>query len=251
MSGTRAGGEPEIRLFGFHHAGGSSALYHGWADRLPESWDVRWMDAPGHGKLMGRQLITELDALTRYFQEQIEPELDVPYAFFGHSMGGIVAFELAHRLIGEGRTPPVWLGLSACRAPSAAPLEIQKHLLDDDQFREHVRGLRGTPALLLDDPGLWGIFGPLIRADLRLVETWQPDLSRAALDLPLTVFGGHGDTHAPQSQLAQWAGQSENFIGPRMLDGDHFYFSEDPGPLLEHIVRDVRSALGAVPNLSQ
>ncbi|WP_328311791.1 alpha/beta fold hydrolase [Streptomyces sp. NBC_00442] len=251
MSGTRANTAPRVRLFGFHHAGGSSTLFNTWQDRLPEGWDGRWLDAPGHGNLMGRPLIDDLDLLTRHFLDRIEPELDEPYAFFGHSMGGIVAFELAHRLVAEARTPPVWLGLSACRAPSATPLAVRRHTLDEDGFRHHVRALGGTPDVLLDDPGLWGIFGPLIRADLRLVETWRPDPERPPLPLPLSVFGGREDRHAPADQLAQWSGQSEKFLGTRLLDGAHFYFSDDPDPLIGHIAQDVRTALGALTDPAQ
>ncbi|MFJ5533581.1 thioesterase II family protein [Streptomyces sp. NPDC093261] len=243
MSGTATRHTTELRLFGFHHAGGSSSLFHPWRRLLPAGWELRALDAPGHGTLMGQRPIDDLDALLTHFLDVVRPEPEVPYAFFGHSMGGVVAYELTRRLIAEGRVPPVWLGVSACRAPGT-PLAVRRHALDDEELRRSVAELGGTPAQLLDDPALWGIFGPLIRADLRLVETWHSEPGEP-LRLPLSVFGGRGDVSPPPEQLTAWAGRSAAFLGMRLFDGGHFYFGADPQPLLTHVVRDVRTAVEA------
>ncbi|MFJ9606252.1 thioesterase II family protein [Kitasatospora sp. NPDC101176] len=247
LSGFEVNGATTIRLFGFHHAGGSGTLFHGWQDRLPAGWEVQALDAPGHGSLMGRELIDELDRLVGYFLDQVRPGDDVPYAFFGHSMGGIVAYELARRLVGEGAVPPVWLGISACRAPRSAPPVVLRHTLSEAQLRRHVRELGGTPEQLLDDPRLWEIFGPIIRADLRLVEQWRPAHAEP-LPVPLTVFRGRDDALATPGRVAAWEAESTAFRGLRTLDGDHFYFGADPAPLLRHLVEDVRSACTALPH---
>ncbi|MFF3515884.1 thioesterase II family protein [Streptomyces sp. NPDC002573] len=243
MSGIVTRPTTEVRLFGFHHAGGSSALFHPWRRLLPEGWELRALDAPGHGTQMRHQPIDDLDDLLAHFLDVVPPEPELPYAFFGHSMGGIVAYELTRRLIAEGRVPPVWLGVSACRAPGT-PLTAHRHRLDDEGLRRSIAELGGTPAQLLDNPALWEIFGRLIRCDLRLVETWRSEPG-PPLRVPLTVFGGRDDVSPPPEQLAAWTGRSSAFLGMRMFDGGHFYFGADPQPLLTHVVRDVRTAVDA------
>lgn len=233
----------EVRLFGFHHAGGSSSLYQGWDRLLPSGWELRALDAPGHGKLMGQRPLDDFDDLMEFFAGVVRPELTVPYALFGHSMGGVVAYELAHRLVEQGCAPPVWVGVSACRAPGS-PLPVQRHLISDEELRRHIGDLGGTPRQLLDDPDLWGLFAPLIRADLRFVETWRSPADRR-LSVPLSVFGGTEDAHASPERLAAWAVHSDTFLGTRLFDGGHFYLADDPRPVLDRLVQDVRLALDA------
>lgn len=107
----------ELRLFVFHHAGGSHLPYRDWPGRFPAGWDVRTPDAPGHGLLMDRPAIGDALRLVDHFRTELDAELTGPYALFGHSMGGLIAYELTRRLVAEGRTPPVWLGLSARGTP--------------------------------------------------------------------------------------------------------------------------------------
>jgi surfactin synthase thioesterase subunit len=238
-----------VRLFAFHHAGGSQALYRDWPGRLPAAWDVRLMDAPGHGKLFGEPHIDDLGALAEFFLAAIESELDVPYAFFGHSMGGMVACELTHRLLARGHTPPRWLGLSSCRAPGMRP-QVLRHLLSDEELRRSVAGMGGTPDMVFEDPDLWEVFGPIIRADLRLVETPRPAYD-VPLPVPVNVYGGREDTSIPREQLVAWEECCTDFRGLQLFDGGHFYFQADPGPLLELIARDVRQALGTASDAAR
>ena len=246
MSGTteRGAETAPLRLFAFHHAGGSRALYQGWAGRLPAGWELRTPDAPGHGTLFGQPLVDDLDRLVDHFLERIGPELTEPYALFGHSMGGMVACALTHRLVDEGRTPPVWLGVSATRLPGTPPLTGPRHTLDDQQLRDYIRDMGGTPREVLDDPDMWELFAPLIRADFRVVDAPRPKYERP-LPVPLSAFGGRFDASLPPERLTGWAGECEEFLGLRLFDGGHFYLSTEPGPgpLVEQVVKDLRTVL--------
>ncbi|MEU3723187.1 alpha/beta fold hydrolase, partial [Streptomyces sp. NPDC031705] len=217
-----------MRLFVFHHAGGSHFLYRDWPGLFPAGWDVRLLDAPGHGRLMGQPPYVDAAALADHFLAALDSELDVPYALFGHSMGGLIAYELALRLSGAGRTPPAWLGMSGRGAPGhGSRRRVPRHLLADEDLRRELAALGGTPAEVLDHPGMWQMFEPVIRADLRLVETWRPDLS-AAPRTAVSVFGGVSDPSVPHGHLAAWAGRTEHFIGMHLFEGGHFYFLPDP-----------------------
>jgi len=143
----------------------------------------------------------------------------------------------------------VWLGLSSCRAPGTRP-SVPRYTLSDEELRRSVAELGGTPAVVLEDPTLWEVFGPIIRADLRVVEAPRPRHAQP-LTVPVTVFGGRDDESVPQEQLTAWTGCCTDFRGLRLFEGGHVYFSDDPGPLVEHVVRDVTAALDAVPDPSR
>lgn len=236
---------PALRLFVLHHAGGSHLLYRHWPAGLPGTWDVRLLDAPGHGFLIDEPLITDAGRLADYLLRGIEPELTVPYALFGHSMGAVLAYEITRRAIDRGLPLPVWVGLSARPAPQAAGAGGGPRELSDDELRARLRRLGGMPEGLIDDAGLWARFSPVIRGDLRLVANWRPAADAAPLPVALSAFAGREDHSAGPPLMAGWEAHSEHFLGLRAFDGGHFYFQDDPGPLLRHIERDAARALDA------
>ncbi|MFJ9213870.1 thioesterase II family protein [Streptomyces sp. NPDC102264] len=233
----------ELRLFVFHHAGGSHLSYRDWPGRFPAGWEVCPVDAPGRGLLAERPGIGDAGRLVDHFRGELDAGLQGRYALFGHSMGGLVAYELTRRLLAEGRTPPLWLGLSARGTPRPGGEGTRRHLLDDTGLRRELAAMGGTPAAVLEDPELWELFGPAIRTDLRLVETWRPAPDPAPLPVPLSVFGGTGDTVTPPARLAGWAGRTEHFLGMHLFEGGHFYFQPDPAALTGQITQDIRRAL--------
>lgn len=241
MNSTR----PALRLFVLHHAGGSHLLYRTWPAALPSSWDVRLLDAPGHGLLLDRERITDAGRLADHLLEGIEAELDCPYALFGHSMGALLTYEITRRILARGLPLPVWAGLSARTAPQPAGQGTRYHQLPDAELRERLRLLGGTPGDVLEDPDLWALFEPVIRADLRLVETWRPDPDAAVLPVALSAYAGGTDHSAPPASMTGWARHFAPFLGLRVLDGGHFYFADDPSPLLRQIQRDATAALDA------
>ncbi|MDG4863728.1 alpha/beta fold hydrolase [Streptomyces sp. T-3] len=233
----------ELRLFVFHHAGGSHLPYRDWPSRFPADWDVRLLDAPGRGLLSGRPAIGDADELVDYFRTTLAPELTGRYALFGHSMGGLIAYELTRRMLDEGRTPPIWLGLSARGVPRPDRAHGHRHLLPDVELRRELAAMGGTPAAVLDDPEMWALFGPAIRGDLRLVETWSPAPETGPMPVPLSVYGGTEDATVPAARLSPWAERAEHFLGLQLFDGGHFYFQPDPSALTERITHDIRRAL--------
>jgi surfactin synthase thioesterase subunit len=248
MDGT----PPDLRLFVFHHAGGSHVPYRHWPAALPKEWDVRLLDAPGRGRLGDLPQLDDAGRLADFFLRRLQDDLQGPYAFFGHSMGALVAYEMTVRLAAKGSRLPVWLGLSARGAPLPPGEDRQHHHLPDAELQTHLELLGGTPEEVFDDPGLWALYGPLIRGDLRLVETWRPRPATPALPaaVAVSVFGGREDRSVPPERLAGWERHTGRFLGLRVLDGDHFYFQDDPGPLLGWIRRDVAAALASTAVVS-
>ncbi|GHI04331.1 thioesterase [Streptomyces cellostaticus] len=241
MDSTR----PALRLFVLHHAGGSHLLYRNWPAELPDTWDVRLLDAPGHGLLLDQPRITDAGRLADFLLRSIEPELTCPYALFGHSMGALVAYEITRRVVDQGLPLPVWVGVSARSAPQLTGHRSGYHEMPDAELRTRLKRLGGTPDEVFADPDLWALFNPIIRADLRLVENWRPAPDTGPLPVTLSAYAGGEDHSASPPRMTGWEEHTEHFLGLRVFDGGHFYFQDDPGPLLRQIERDATTALDA------
>ncbi|MGW6059464.1 thioesterase II family protein [Streptomyces sp. NPDC055189] len=237
---------PALRLFVLHHAGGSHLLYRNWPAELPDTWNVRLLDAPGHGHLLDLPLITDIGELADYLLRRIETEVTGPYALFGHSMGAALTYEITRRIVDRGLPLPVWVGLSAQPAPqSAERARGNREELTDAELRTRLQELGGTPDEVLDDADLWSMFAPIIRADLGMAENWRPTTDSGPLPVALSAYAGTEDHSASPVRMKGWEEHTEHFLGLRVFDGGHFYFAEDPGPLLRHITRDATAALAA------
>ncbi|MEU9129806.1 thioesterase domain-containing protein [Kitasatospora sp. NPDC048540] len=231
-----------LRLFLFHHAGGSHLLYRDWVAHFPADWEIHLLDAPGRGRLTDLPACSDAGQLVDFFHDEIVLAMDRPFAFFGHSMGGLAAYELTNRLAAEGLPLPVWLGLSARGAPRPPGPSDTRHTLPDDALRHHLAAMGGTPPEVLQDPEIWQLFGPMIRTDLRLVETWTPCEGTAPLTVPLSVFGGSDDVVVSPQRLAAWQQHARRFLGLHLFDGDHFYFRGRTAEMAALVTAQIRAA---------
>jgi surfactin synthase thioesterase subunit len=232
-----------LRLFLFHHAGGSQLLYREWLEHFPADWEIHLLDAPGRGRLTDLPACRSAEELATCFRDEVVLAMDRPFAFFGHSMGGLAAYELTQQLASSGLPTPVWLGLSARGAPQAGGDGTERHLMPDAELRRHLAVMGGTPAAILDDEETWRLFAPVIRADLRLVETWRPRPGTPRLRVPLSVFGGTDDVVVSRERLAAWSEHAERFLGLHMFDGDHFYLRHRVAEMVGVIVAEIRAAI--------
>jgi medium-chain acyl-[acyl-carrier-protein] hydrolase len=160
--------------------------------------------------------------------EAIIPYLDKPFAFFGHSMGAKIAFELARRLRNAYGLEPIHLFASGCRAPHIQNPEPPTYNLPEPEFIEELRTLNGTPKEVLEHPELMSLLLPLLRADFEMVQTYEyiPD---KPLSTPITVYGGLRDEDITREQLEGWSQHTTSPAAVRMFMGGHFFLnSEQP-----------------------
>jgi surfactin synthase thioesterase subunit/acyl carrier protein len=235
--------DPAVRLFLFHHAGGSHLLYRGWAEHFPQDWELCVLEAPGRGQLQSLPLIDDCDRLVDYFRTAITPLLDRPFGFFGHSMGSLIAYQLARRLHHEGDPLPSWLGVSAYAVPPGeAGAEGRPHLMSDAELRGWLRSVGGSTPELLDDDAVWRKFAPVFRNDFKLLNNWADPRAPEPLPVALSVFGGRRDKLIDEDRLLSWRALTTHFRGLERYEGDHFYLMNHRRPLAAAITAAMRSA---------
>ncbi|MFI9450247.1 thioesterase II family protein [Amycolatopsis sp. NPDC052450] len=237
--------DAELRLYLLHHAGGSHTVFRPWLALLPESWEVRLVIAPGRAKApypAARDITTLSDAFAVHLDEQ----RPAPYAMFGHSMGGLVAFDTALVLQAAGLPQPEWVGVSGHPGPFHSITRTRPPLygLPSAELRAELIALDGLPDRVLRDEWLWQRVEPLVRADLEAAETWHPTRHGSLLTRPVSAFCGDRDPVAGITDAANWSRHTNEFLGVRPFPGGHFYFQDDPEPLVRSIVADVGTVLG-------
>ncbi len=236
--------EARLRLFCFPYAGGSASVFRSWSEGLPPQIEIWPVQLPGRERRLSERPFERLDPLVEALMEALLPYLTPPYAFFGHSMGALLSFELTRALRNAGvSTDPLRLCVSAHRAPQLPPTYPPVHDLPEPLLVRELRRLKGTPEEVLQHPELLQLLLPLLRADFAVCETYTYT-HQAPLACPITAFGGLRDEHVPREALEAWRDQTHSSFGIHCFDGGHFFLKEQQEPLLRILARDLLADLG-------
>jgi medium-chain acyl-[acyl-carrier-protein] hydrolase len=230
--------QPGLRLLCFPYAGGSASIYRDWAGELHGEIEVCAIQLPGRENRLGEGLMRNFRGLISALMQVIPHYLDTPTAFFGHSLGAIISFELARRLEKETGWSPIYLFISGHPAPHIAVPNSQTYLLPDDEFLDAIRELNGTPEKVLEHPEMKQIYLPILRADLCLSETYFY-LPSEPLSCPISAFGGLEDKTIKRKSLDAWRKHTQAKFQLRMLSGDHFFLRNSQHALLKAIADDL------------
>ena len=168
------------------------------------------MQYPGREDRFCEPPLTELPALVREVTAELADGDERPMAFFGHSMGGAVAHEVALSLAGSGGAEPVHLIVSA-REPVEHVVAGSVHLGGEAALRAELTRLGGTSRELLDHAELWRLMAPVLLADYRLIETYRPVPGRR-LRCPVTAFAAADDSELTPGQAADWAQRDQRAV---------------------------------------
>jgi surfactin synthase thioesterase subunit len=226
--------DPRLRLFCFPYAGRGASVYRDWGRWMPAHIEVVAVQLPGREDRFREPAHRRLPPLVDELGDAVARLEDLPFAYMGHSMGGLLAFELARKLRDAGRPTPTHLFVSGRRAPHIADPEPPIPDLPDEEFaRELQRRYQGLPPMIADDPELRAFFLPMVRADLELVDTYD---HRAAppLGCPISAFGGTEDAIA-EEELAAWQEHTTAACRVEMLPGDHFFINTQGESLAEMV----------------
>jgi medium-chain acyl-[acyl-carrier-protein] hydrolase len=226
----------DSRLFCFPYAGASSVVYHNWAKSLPEFVDVIPVQLPGRGMRLHTAPLTRMDRLTEQLSPVLAEFLDRPFYFFGHSMGALIAFELAHALRMRYGVEPEALFVSGREPPSVPERETHIHRLPKDEFVAHLRLLNGTHPDLLENEEILELILPVLRADFELVHTYS--FKRGVkLACPIRAFGGSQDPEANEEIIRQWQDFTSGPFSMEIIEGDHFFIHQRKDQLLDSLSR--------------
>jgi medium-chain acyl-[acyl-carrier-protein] hydrolase len=206
---------------------------------LPDFVEVCPVQLPGRETRFREAPFTRLGPLIEALAGELGPRLDPPFAFFGHSMGALLAFELARRLRRDGRPQPASLFVSGCGAPQIRTQEPPIHALPVANFREKLRALNGTPAAVLENEELMDVLLPTLRGDFALCETYTYTAA-PPLSCPISAWGGLGDDTVGCRDLAAWRAQTTGTFRLRMLPGEHFFLHSAQPLLLRALAQELR-----------
>ena len=223
--------QAKLRLFCFHYAGGGALSFRNWPDNLPSSVEVCSVELPGRGFRLAEAAFTSLEPLVQAIADALLPHLDKPFTFFGHSMGGLVCFELTRILRRNYNLNPNHLFVSGHRAPQLPAPDPPIHNLPEPEFLTELRQLEGTPRQVLENVELRQLLLPTLRADFTVVETYAYT-AEPPLDFPITAFGGLQDREVDCNQLDAWREQTNAAFSLYMLPGNHFFLHSAQSRLL-------------------
>ena len=235
----------KFRLFCFPYAGAGAAVYRTWGTALPQV-EVTAIRLPGRETRLREKLITDLKELAVSLVDALLPHMNIPFAFWGHSMGSMVAFETARELRRRGHSLLAHLFVSAWSGPQLERTLPPLSSLPTDQFIEGIQArYSGIPAAVLAEPDLLAMFIPILRADLSAMEHYQYD-DEPPLSCSLSAFGGDHDPTTSVSGLAAWNEQSADFWGTRVFPGGHFYLQSQQPVLLRRVSNDLEKVFQTV-----
>ena len=231
-------GNAKLRLFCFPYAGGGVSVFREWAGHLPAEIAVCPVRLPGRETRLNEPVFDSMELLIPALREAIHPYLDRPFALFGHSLGAMIAFELARSLA----PIPLCLFVSGARAPQLRRDHVPPPPPSDDELIEELRRLNGIPADLLEHRELMQLALPALRADTALYRKYVYR-EGPPLDCPICAYGGLNDERITSEHLEAWVEQTSASFKLETFPGGHFFLQTNQGEFLTTLARDVSQLL--------
>jgi medium-chain acyl-[acyl-carrier-protein] hydrolase len=232
----------ETRLFCLPYAGSGASIYRDWPKTLAPGIEVWPVHLPGRERRISESPLTSIQAIADHATPGLIPLLDRPYAFFGHSMGALISFEVTRALRRAGHSMPRALLVSGFGGPHCGDRRPPIHHLPDDEFKEAIQVLNGTPPDVIANVELMDLLLPLLRADFQAVETYD-FTEEPPFDLPIRVYCGRDDHETPVEQLAQWDRHTTAGSRVTLFDGDHFYLRQSGAELRAKLHKDLQEII--------
>ncbi len=217
----------KFQLFFFPYAGGSIAAYHRWRPYLDRRIDIKLPELSGRGKRIYDPLYETLeDAVDDIFKLIKDDLYSLPYAFYGHSMGSLIAFELANKIRNHNLPEPQHIFFSGRGAPHVPYEDDEKHyLLPDEAFKNKIIEMGGTPKEFFEHPELLAVLLPMIRSDFKIAETYEFKGTLKPFNNDITVFLGK-DEKINADEVYGWREVTSKLCTLHFFEGGHFFIND-------------------------
>jgi surfactin synthase thioesterase subunit len=226
--------DPVFRLFCLPFAGAGATVYRLWPAGLPANIEIIALQLPGRGARLRETPLRRLADMVDLALSEFGPQLDRPFALFGHSMGALLARELAGRLAARGQ-PPAHLFVSARSTHLKRNLPPLYELPDDEFLAEVDKRYQGIPAQLWAQRDVLELLLPALRADVEALETYERDPRAPPLNCRISVYGGSRDLSVTQDDLEAWKTETVASCRVRVFEGDHFFLEPQRALVLADI----------------
>ncbi|MGG1616285.1 thioesterase II family protein [Paenibacillus sp. NRS-1782] len=232
---TAAHPAEKLQLFCFPYAGGGASIFSSWKSRLAPDITVLPVQLPGRESRSTEAPMDTIQDIVQSLLPAMAPYVHKPFAFFGHSMGALIAFEAARQLYSKTGKLPVHIIASGKSAPHRPYSKKQLHDLADQPFTEELRLMQGTPEEVLQNADLMQIIMPRLRADFKVCETYVYQQG-GPLACPMTILGGMKDHEVSTDSLHAWQQHTTSPIDVRMFEGNHFFIHEQEQEVISTVV---------------
>jgi malonyl CoA-acyl carrier protein transacylase len=231
--------KPLFRLFCFPYTGGGASTFDPWSEKFPSEIEICPIQLPARENRINESPFTRLKPLIQTLTPLLEPYLDVPFGFFGHSMGALLSFELARELRRKNWPAPAYLFVSSCRPPQIPDLDSPIHILPETKLIQVLSSYKGIPKRILQDSELMQMSIPTIRADFKILETYFYT-KEEPLESHIYAFGGLEDSKVSPQELADWEKQTQVNFSLKMLNGEHLFLDGAEN----EVICNIKEAIG-------
>jgi surfactin synthase thioesterase subunit len=226
--------DPVFRLFCLPFAGGSATVFRLWPAGLPANIEVIALQLPGRGARLREASLRRMTDMVDLALSEFATRLDRPFALFGHSMGALLARELAGRLGARGQ-PPAHLFVSARSPYLKRDLPLLYELPDEQFLTEVDKRYQGIPAQLRAERDILELLLPALRADVEALETYERNPGAPPLNCDISVYGGSRDVSVTPGDLEAWRAETVGSCRVRVFEGDHFFLEPQRALVLADI----------------
>lgn len=233
-----------ILVFCFHHAGGNASIFRSWMNSAVQT-NIVPIENPGRGARMGEKIPEDFMQLAKEFSYSIYKAVypQKLFCLYGHSMGALMAFQVAACLENKYHIKPYKLIVAGRTAPHKSDKGIYRTSMPDSVLIEEIRRLGGTPKDILENKEFIDIFIPGIKQEYKLLESYV--YQGECLDIPIVAHVGVGDPDATENDMEYWKEVTNGTFKLSKFKGEHF-FPFDEENYIQKLEADIADEFGEV-----